>query len=383
MATIPVRLRLDKLFCFHGADESDSEPYLWVVVVTIDGRTITHRPDAPNLDGAPGFIVTPGSHGNLGGPIGSGANRTIPAAVGHIDTMLQPIVITAAGHTVEIPGQLALIAILLEENMTSDEGAEAAHAKINDLLRVELSEVIADIDLDGVGAKILRGIAEGKAPETVAREYFTARMARVANRINRYAQDVAIGAIVRALSFPAAIVEASDPDNFQGILTRFWSQTQLEATTTNHRIEIHEQIWDRAAGLREASDFNYNLHGEVWQPVEEFWVPVSDTLSPGRWQVTGIQRTGRKPFISTVGGSLPDGAPWAMGKGKVMDAIRAGTHTFFVRGTSGAEADIAVNENEDNPWFPYLATVSDNDPTNNLSTLPPCIVSTRHTRPVP
>lgn len=121
----------------------------------------------------------------------------------------------------------------------------------------------------------------------------------------------------------------------------------------------------------------------MWQPIEEFWVPVTDTLAPGRWQVTGIQRAGRKPFISTLGGTLPDGTPWAMPKGKVMDAIAAGTHTFFVRGESGREADVHVDENEDNRFFPYLATVSDNDPTNNLSRLPACTVAIRHTRPAP
>jgi hypothetical protein len=223
MTTIPVRIRLEKLFCYHGDDESDSEPYLWVITVTIDGRTITHRPDAPSLDGAPGYVFSPGSHGSIGGSMGIGTTRTIPAAVGTINTTLQPILITAAGHQVEVPGQLALVAILLEEDMTSDEGAEAAHAKINEMIRVELNEAIADIDLDGVGAKIVRGLGQGRTPEEVAREYFAQRMTRVVNRLNRYAQDVAISAIVRALSFPAAIVEAADPDNFQGIVTRSWS----------------------------------------------------------------------------------------------------------------------------------------------------------------
>lgn len=383
MTTIPVRIRLEKLFCYHGDDESDSEPYLWVITVTIDGRTITHRPDAPSLDGAPGYVFSPGSHGSIGGSMGIGTTRTIPAAVGTINTTLQPILITAAGHQVEVPGQLALVAILLEEDMTSDEGAEAAHAKINEMIRVELNEAIADIDLDGVGAKIVRGLGQGRTPEEVAREYFAQRMTRVVNRLNRYAQDVAISAIVRALSFPAAIVEAADPDNFQGIVTRSWSQSEVEATTTSNRLEIHEPIWDRSAGHRESSDYNYNLHGEIWQPIEEYWVPVADTLPAGRWQVTGIQRTGRKPFISTLGGVLPDGAPWAMGKGAVMDLIQAGTHTFFVRGESGIEATVVIDENQENPYFPFLATVADADPTNNLSRLPPCILAIRHTRPAP
>lgn len=383
MATIPVRLRLEQLFCYHGADESDSEPYLWTVVVTLDGRTITHRPDAPSLDGAPGIWSSPGSHGSLGGPVGIGENRTVPAAVGHHDTTLEPIVITAAGHRVEVPGRLVLVAILLEDDMTSDEGAEAAHAKVVDLLRTELTEAVADLDLDGVGAKILRGLAEGRTAQDVATEYLQQRMKRVVDRLNRYAQDVAIAAIVRELSFPAAVVEASDPDDFQGIVVRSWSQDEIAASDTHRRLAVDELIYDHGAGHREASAYNYALHGHVWQPIEEYWVPVADTLPPGRWQVTGIQRTGRKPFISTLGGVLPDGSPWAMSKSRVMDLLRAGTHTFFVRGETGAEADVVTTENEDNPYFPYLATVADADPTNNLSTLPPCTVAIRHTRPAP
>jgi hypothetical protein len=38
---MPVTLAYHELFCFHGADESDTVPYMWVVGVTLDGRTIT------------------------------------------------------------------------------------------------------------------------------------------------------------------------------------------------------------------------------------------------------------------------------------------------------------------------------------------------------
>jgi hypothetical protein len=40
--SIPVAISLQKLFCYHGADEDVSEPYLWVIGFTIDGRTIIH-----------------------------------------------------------------------------------------------------------------------------------------------------------------------------------------------------------------------------------------------------------------------------------------------------------------------------------------------------
>ena len=44
MATIRVSAALQSLFCFHGADEEESEPFLWTIVFTVDGRTITHTP---------------------------------------------------------------------------------------------------------------------------------------------------------------------------------------------------------------------------------------------------------------------------------------------------------------------------------------------------
>jgi hypothetical protein len=59
MATIRVSAALQSHFCFHGADEEESEPYLWTIVFTVDGRTITHTPGAATLNGTPGFSSAP------------------------------------------------------------------------------------------------------------------------------------------------------------------------------------------------------------------------------------------------------------------------------------------------------------------------------------
>jgi hypothetical protein len=64
-----VSAALQSLFCFHGAEEEESEPHLWTIVFTVDGRTITHTPGAATLNGTPGFFFSPGSHSNLGGGI--------------------------------------------------------------------------------------------------------------------------------------------------------------------------------------------------------------------------------------------------------------------------------------------------------------------------
>ena len=384
MDTIPIRVQLQKLFCFHGDDESDSEPYLWTIAVTIDGRTITHVPGSPTLTGGPDYVFSPSSHGSIGGSMGIGTTRRIPDAVGHLATTLQPIVLSAGGRSVEVPGHVGLIAVLLEEDSTSDDGAEAAPQAINTLVRTELDEAVAQINMVGLAAEVQAAVAGGAPVEDAARGIFMKRVELVVARIRRVAQSVAVTAIVEKLSFPAAIVEAADPDNFQGIVTLFWSQDQLAATTHTHRLDIHERI--AQPGVHpEASEFVYNLHGQAWQPIEEVWVPVTDQVPPGRWQVTGISKAGRPPktFISAVGGTFAGGAPWLLPKGRVMDAIAAGTHSFFVRGSSGVESTVLVDPNEANRFFPFLTTTPDDDPSNNLAGLPPAPLAIRHTTPAP
>jgi len=188
------------------------------------------------------------------------------------------------------------------------------------------------------------------------------------------------------MSGPGALIEGLDPDEFMGAVTHFYSQGELEATTARERSNFTDIISQPGVVPLEASDFIYNLHGEVWQSVEVFFTPVTDQVPPGRWRVTGIVRDTaptHRPFISHLGGAFQDGSPWLLKKGQVMDMLAAGTHTFFVRGASGAEADVIVDHNEENPFFPFLTTVVDNDPTNNLSALPPAVMQIRHVQDAP
>jgi hypothetical protein len=384
MATIRVSTAFQTLFCFHGADEGESEPYLWTIMFTIDGRTITHAPGAATLSGGPAFFFSPGSHGNLGGGINTGQTKQIPRAVGRFDTTLQPIVISIFGRTVEVPGQIGMLAVLLEENATSDEGAEAAHQAINDLVRVELEEGVADLNVVAIAAEAEPAVTAGTDPVEAVMPILRAKMDRVANRIQRVATDVAIATIVRHLSGPGAIVEGLDPDEFMGTATRFFSQEELEATTTIERLKFTDTIAQPGVGPLEASEFIYNLHSAAWQRVEVFFTPVTEDVPAGRWQVTGIARGGSTsgPFLSHIGGHFPDGSPWVLPKGTAMDLIAARTHSFFVRGADGREAEVVVDQNEENPGFPFLTTVADDDPSNNLAGLPPCQLAIRQTRDV-
>ena len=383
MPAVPIAIAFHSLFCFHGSDESDSEPYLWCIGFTLDGRTITHAPGSPKLDGAPDLFLSPGSHGSIGGPMSIGSTRTIPPAVGGFRTTLQPIVLTVGGQTLEVPGTVGLIGILLEEDATSDEGADAAHAAINNLVRIEIQEAVEDVNLAGLADEIVRATAAGTSPEAAASAFFDARIDRLVNRIQRYARSTAVDAIVSNLSFPSAIVEGADPDEFLGVSVNIYTQADLDQTDHSDRLEIADRI-SQPNVHPEASDFNFNLHGQAWRRVERFSTPITDQVPPGRWQVTGINRQGRpnRRFIAHLGGRFPDGAPWLLTKGQVMNMLGAATHTFFVRGDTGLDADVIIQPDPLNPLFPSVTTAADNDPSNNLGRLPQCPLAIDHIRPV-
>ena len=166
----------------------------------------------------------------------------LPPSVGTFATTLQPIVLTAGGHSVDVPGWIGLIGVLLEEDSTSDVGAEAAHQAINTLVRTEIDEAVEDINLVGLGAEILAAVNAGTSPVAAANAIFTARVDRLVDRIQRYAQSVAVNAIVSNLSFPAAIVEGADPDEFMGISVHVYGEPDLAATTHADRLEFTDMI---------------------------------------------------------------------------------------------------------------------------------------------
>ncbi len=384
METIKAVVSLDSLFCFHGADEENSEPYIWTIVFTVEGSTIRHQPGSRNLAGAPKFFFSSGSHGNLGGSIMTGETRRIPPPVGRFVTTMQPIEVNVLGRTFELPGLLGVVVVLLEDNSTSDDGAESAHQAVNAVIRTELGAAVANIDILDVAAQAAPAIQSGTDPVEAVLAIFKLKLKETSDRIRERAIDAAKAAIRQSLSFPSVLIEGTDPDESMGIKTLFYVQTELDSTTHENRSEILERFAQPDVHP-EASDFNYNLHGEVWQPITERFTPVTNQVPPGRWQVSGVVRDApfhsHRQFISHLGGRFADGGPWLLEKGQVMDMIIAGTHTFFVRGETGIDANVIIND--ETPMFPFLATVPDADLTNNLSRLPPAQQFIRHVTEVP
>jgi hypothetical protein len=125
MDQIDVRVHLWRLFCYHGADEDSSEPYLWVIGFKFDGWTL--RQQLTRFTWTPDFFFSSGSHGNLGTVVRTGFKVTVPPAVGTWNTALRPIVLTdEQRNSTEVPGAIGFAAVLLEENNVPGYAAEAA-----------------------------------------------------------------------------------------------------------------------------------------------------------------------------------------------------------------------------------------------------------------
>lgn len=139
---LQIYLELDRIHCHDEGDGwGDAEPYLWTVFFKVDGSTVTVS-ESLTLDGNATIHTTPGSHGNLGTTdVDEGDNVTIPANIGHWDTMLSPIGVTPPLDALidDVGGVVGVVAVLMEEDNVSDDGAEAGHQALNDAVSAALN----------------------------------------------------------------------------------------------------------------------------------------------------------------------------------------------------------------------------------------------------
>lgn len=385
MATHNVTIALDSLFCYHGGDsDGASEPYLWTIMYKIDGEGI--RQDGVTLAGEPVYFLSPGSQGNLGHDVGTGGTVHIPAAVGRWTTSLAPILISnpATGTVIEVPGQIGVIAILMEENLTPNVDMEVGHQALNAFVRKQLKAFVDSINLLGVAAEMQPLIAGGASEPDALRAVLAARRKPYQDNLTELTKAVTFYALFQALGFGGAIASGIDRDEFQGTYSASFSEADFNATSANpgqsglKPIRILELL--SKPGEVPGASYAYNLHGAAWREVKVTWIDVTDDVPPGRWRITGIQNgysryVGR--YISRVGGTFADGSPWILSRGKACSMIEAGTHSFYVMGDDGSQADVIATD-ELHVGHLYLKTVPNDSKADNLGSLPPCPVALRH-----
>lgn len=172
--SLDIFVNLREIVCHDEGDGiGDAEPYLWTaffriggddVTIVFDGIDFSVDPPKPiiHLEGSPLMQLGLGSHGNLGrDDVDEGDIVPIPGFIGQFGTLLKPIAIPqelkdlgeAAG--VEVPDDLAgfvgVVAVLMEEDNVTDDGAEAGHNALNDAIRNAIQVVIDTRSFDNSG----------------------------------------------------------------------------------------------------------------------------------------------------------------------------------------------------------------------------------------
>jgi hypothetical protein len=376
-------IALNSVFCFQGDDiddifDEDSEPYLWVIMIKIDGEGL-HQ-DGNFLVGEAKFFFSPGSHGNIGGSIGSGQTRNIPAAVGRWQTSLKPVPISVAGQQLTtIPGVILCCAALMEENLTPNSAVEAGHQSLNNLVKTTVANTIASMGLVGLAADSAAEVAlqasQGNTITlaTAAQRTLNRRLTPIQDLFMVAAPGNLVVTILQNLNLGGFLGTAIDADKPMGVFFQTFSQGELASTfdqapgfPNGNRVDINSKMWNMP-------EWAYTLHGGAY--AHHMFVRKAPPAN-SRLQVTCTSKrylmSGEKR-ISGIGG-VENGSFWALGRGEAAELIRSGRKTFFVAGPGNRTVEVAAIRGgfaDGRPWF-YLQTPEDQIKGNNLLNLPDC-----------
>ena len=372
MVDIDVRVGVRQLFCYHGADEEDSEPYLWVIGFKLDGSTV--KQNLTRLTWTPDFFFSGGSHGNLGRVAKPGSKISIPRNVGTWETTVKPITLVDAQlNATEAPGAVGFIAVLLEENNVPDHAAEAGHQALNNFVAQSFSDFVTGIDLLDVNAKVAQRVAGGASKEQALEDEIKLRFTALQTTIKNGASGVVSTAMRQAMGsdLTELIWAGIDKDEQMG--------NAFQITTTRELISIHDftteytdEIFDNP-GLPEAGRYAYNLHSYIRAKIKMRKIELVSALPVDHdIQIQGIQtgysRELKSSYIANVGGVV-NGASWWLSRSDACTKITNGEKSFYVLNADGSHTAVIVNPQPGSYWA-ALTTVADDRPENNLYALP-------------
>jgi hypothetical protein len=387
-----VSVRLHSLFCFQGEDagnffsQTESEPYLWVMMFKLDGDTL--RQEGDRLVGKPAYFLPQGSHGNLGvSGVVSRQTTNIPANLGTFSTSLRTLQLTFPNMpAVSVPGIIGCCVILLEENATPDGAAEVGHRKVIELLTTTLEDIITSIRIGGLGVDVLSQLKE-QMKANLKREPTDAEVALAVlthdgvdeaaasvlqqrlKPVERLFRSAAPGATAMEILKASNVFGALNPDSFYGQSLLIFTQPQLHKTFADgyehERVRILEQYWN-------SPWWAWNIHGTAYAHRK---LVRADLPSAKRLEVTctGKRDTARGKRITEVGG-IYDGSQWYMSRPEAAQAILDGKRTFFTRSRHGGETEVEAVKggfNNGHAWY-FLETQANRDPLDNLLNLPDC-----------
>ena len=153
MSNIQITFDFERLRCFDEADGlGRAEPYLWTIFFKIDGLTIfinTKNPANPFIQGTPLVVPNFLNHNDLGKPEwDAGDDAALPKTVSEFGTLLHPIKLTPPLNGIaSVDGIMGCIAVLLEEDSSSDSDVATSHNALNSLIGTKLSKLLSTVDV--------------------------------------------------------------------------------------------------------------------------------------------------------------------------------------------------------------------------------------------
>ena len=197
-------------------------PFLWVVLVKVDGSTVSVANYRLSNTGEPTVISPPGSHHDLtaGQKLLAGTTLPIPPALGHVETT----VTTVRGFPAPVSGalvttskdatQVAFVLVALQQNDTPDNAIEAGHGAFLTALRDKIKDVLR---------------SGGTEPVDV-QSWFKDLQSAVHD---------AVRATLTTWQALTTVLGFSVSDQFVGSDYRLYSYKQLEAMASEGRIHLN------------------------------------------------------------------------------------------------------------------------------------------------
>jgi hypothetical protein len=170
--TLNVRVQLDQVQLSAGTQQNPgivmrAQPYLWVVFFKIDDADGNGTPSAT-------VYGPPGSHGDLAvGSVRAPAQIAVPVSIGRWDTGLVPLPAGSGTVNSAVKAVAGVVAVLLEEDNVTDDGAEAGRRELVKQVRKAI---------DGIAADLVTALSFD--PNTFAADVETATTAAIADAQN-------------------------------------------------------------------------------------------------------------------------------------------------------------------------------------------------------
>ena len=241
MEGINIKIKLTELaYLKEASKRSKISPYLWGIFFKIDGHGVQITPQF-RLDGKGIFHFTKGSHGNLGvANMYEGQVINVPEDIGEWKTSLDPFHIPYFEQ--KVPSIVGIIAVVMEKNNLSYEGAEAGHQVMNNKVEYAVNQALKEFDPRDVDiADVMLSI----------RKYFESKLAGLTRSMK---SDIA-NAVKNKQHIIRNILSYFNPDNQIG--QHVWNFNMIQIVKSENQTIDFSHTWQ----THELGD--WKLSGEI------------------------------------------------------------------------------------------------------------------------